>query len=69
MVSYFLSRMFWYVVEYSRILQKVIWVVLGGMLQLQCLLRSRLPESEIEIEFERTWEVSRVDLEMVWTRE
>ena len=40
----------------------------GGMLQLQCLLRSRPPESEIEIELERTWEASRVDLEMVWTR-
>ena len=38
------------------------------MLQLQCLLRSRLPESEIEIELERTWEESKVDLEMVWTR-
>ena len=38
----------------------------GGMLQLQSLLRSRPPESEIEIEM--TWEASRVDLEMVWTR-
>ena len=34
----------------------------------QCLLRSKPPESEIEIELERTWEASRVDLEMVWTR-
>ena len=32
------------------------------------LLRSRPPESEIEIEFERTWEASELDLEMVWTR-
>ena len=40
----------------------------GGMLQLQCLLRSRPPESGIEIELERTWDASRVDLEMVWTR-
>ena len=39
----------------------------GGMLQLQSLLRSRPPESEIEIKLERTWEASRVDLEMVWT--
>ena len=43
------------------------WVVVV-YLQLQCLLRSRPPESEIEIELERTWEASRVDLEMVWTR-
>ena len=42
------------------------WV--GGMLELQCLLRSRPHESEIEIELERTWEESKVDLEMVWTR-
>ena len=40
----------------------------GGMLQLQSLLRSRLPESDIEIELERTREASRVDLEMVSTR-
>ena len=40
----------------------------GGIKQLQRLLRSRPPESEIEIELERTWEASRVDLEMVWTR-
>ena len=40
----------------------------GGMKQLQSLLRSRPPESEIEIELERTWVASRVDLEMVWTR-
>ena len=40
----------------------------GGMLQLQSLLRSRPPESEKEIELERTWEVSEVDLEMVWTQ-
>ena len=43
-------------------------VVGGGMLQLQSLLRSRPPESEIEIELERTWEASIVDLEMVWPR-
>ena len=36
------------------------------MLQLQSLLRSRPPESEIEIELERTWEASKVDMEMVW---
>ena len=40
--------------------------MVGGMLQLQSLLRSRPPESEIEIELERTWEASIVDLEMVW---
>ena len=40
----------------------------GGMLHLQSLLRSRPPESEIEIEFERTWEASEIDLEMVWTQ-
>ena len=55
-----------------RILQKVLWWwwwwVVGGMLQLQCLLRFRPPESEIEIELERIWEASRVDLEMIWTR-
>ena len=34
---------------------------------MQCILRSRPPESEIEIELERTWEASEVDLEMVWT--
>ena len=47
------------------------FMVVGGWvvyLQLQCLLRSRPPESEIEIELERTWKASRVDLEMVWTR-
>ena len=32
------------------------------------LKSTRPPESEIEIELERTWEASRVDLEMVWTR-
>ena len=37
------------------------------MLQLQCLLRSRPPESETEIELERTEEASEVNLEMVWT--
>ena len=26
------------------------------------------PESEIEIELERTWEASTVDLERVWTQ-
>ena len=31
-------------------------------LQLQCLLRSRPPESEIEIELERTWR----HLELTW---
>ena len=65
------------VLECSRIFYNVLkdskkfhgggwWVVV--YLQLQCLLRSRPPESEIEIELERTWEASEVDLEMVWTR-
>ena len=40
----------------------------GGMKQLQSLLRSRPPESELEIEFEMTWRSSRVDLDLVWTR-
>ena len=40
----------------------------SGMLQLQSLLLSRPPESKIEIALERTWEASRVDLEMVCTR-
>ena len=57
------------VLECSGRLQKVSWVVVvGDTKQLQCLLRSRPPESEIEIELERTWEASSVDLEMVWTR-
>ena len=58
------------VLECSWRLQKVSWVggCLGGILQLQCLLRFRSPECEIEIELERTWEASRVDLEMVWFR-
>ena len=47
---------------------KSFMVVVVVYLQLQSLLRSRPPESEIEIELERTWEASRVDLEMVWTR-
>ena len=34
----------------------------------KCLLRSRPPVSEIEIELERTWETSRVGLDMVWTQ-
>ena len=38
------------------------------MKQLQSLLRSRPPESELEIEFEMTWRSSRVDLDLVWTR-
>ena len=58
-------RMFKNVVEDSKKFHG--WVV-GDTLQLQSLLRSRPPESEIEIELERTWEASRVDLEMVWTR-
>ena len=65
--------MFCNVLEYSRMFLKTPksfmvggWVVV--YLQLQCLLRSRPPESETEIELERTWEASRVDLEMVWTR-
>ena len=37
----------------------------GGMLQLQSLLRSRPPESEIEIELERTWE--HVELTWRWS--
>ena len=57
----FLDSLVWYG---SGRLQKVFWV--GGTKQLQCLLRSRPPESEIEIELERTWEASRVDLEIVW---
>ena len=62
--------MFYNILECSGRLQKVSWVGGGGggMLQLQSLLRSRPPESEIEIELEWTLEASRVDLEMVWTR-
>ena len=63
--------MFGNVLVYSRMFQetpKSFMVVGGGMLQLQSLLRSRPPESEIEIELERTWEASEIDLEMVWTR-
>ena len=59
MVLYFLFRMFWYVVEYSRMFLNTPKSFMGGgMLQLLCLLRSRPPESEIEIELERTWEAS-----------
>ena len=66
--------MFWNVLECSRMFLKTPksfmvgggWV--GGMLELQCLLRSRPPESEIEIELERTWKASEIDLEMAWTR-
>ena len=41
-------------------LRKYLWVG-GGMKQ--CLLRSRPPVSEIEIELERTWGTSRVGLD------
>ena len=62
MVCWECPRMFW---ETPKSIMGG-WV--GGMLQLQCLLRSRPPESEIEIELERTCEASRDDLELVWTR-
>ena len=65
--------MFWNVLEYSRKFQEspksfMVGGGGGGTKQLQCLLRSRLPDSEIEIELEMTWDAFRVDLEMVWTR-
>ena len=44
-------------------------LVIGNwQVQLQRLLRPRPTESEIEIELERTWEASKVDMEMVWTQ-
>ena len=62
--------MFQNVLECSRMFLKTqkSFMVVGGWvvyLQLQCLLRSRPPESEMEIELERTLEASRVDLEIV----
>ena len=56
--------MFWNVLEVSKEFHG--WV--GGWLvylQLQSLLRSRPPESEIEIELESTWEASRPGNESV----
>ena len=50
--------MFENVLEYSRMFWEKKFHGGGGKLQLQRLLRSRPPESEIEIELERTWEAS-----------
>ena len=61
------SRIFYNVLKDSKKFHGWVGGGGGGMLQLQCLLRSRPPESEIEIELERTWEESKVELNMVWT--
>ena len=41
------------------------WLQIMLFVLVEFLKSTRPPESEIEIELERTWEASRVDLEMV----
>ena len=58
------------VLEFSRLFLEspkcfMVLVGGGGTKQLLCLLMSRFPESEIEVELQRNWEASRVDLEKV----
>ena len=55
------SRMFW------ETLKSFMVVGGGGWYICNYSVYSGPPESEIEIELERTFEASRVDLEIVWT--
>ena len=62
------SRMFQYVLECSRMFWETLKSFMGGGWYIcNYSVYSGPPESEIEIELERTFEASRVDLEIVWT--
>ena len=62
--------MFWKVLECSRMLRKVSWVVVVVVVCCNYSIISGpdLSEFEIEFELERSSETSRDDLELVWTR-
>ena len=63
------SERLWNVLECSRMLRKVLWVVVVVVCCNYSIISGPdLSEFEIEFELERSSETSRDELELVWTR-